>query len=690
MLVDNGAPLVIPVWIRTAAGIDIVSIHIPLSTNNEYIATRDGGAKFYPLNVWDDCSFLVPSEDLAHSGFTVQSILGIKDLIGDPDPIDGIQTEGEWWQIAEYYMTTDGSNPVDSLLTDALTGGFHYLNGGFVFADFNWGELPQNSIEYYYSSFWFADNSDPEWCMMDTNYCGDEGAELCIDICGTDVNQNDDLHIFQTSGGGIFTETQGGPGGYAAGTWCGSLPGGTHVLTFEIRDNWGGVTPIEITVEMRPVSLAITDVEGFPGGNVAIPVTLEVCDFKMGGMELLIGWDSSSVTLTGVSPTGRIDDGNEYWNIDTSNPCDLCPDTGAVRIVWISEMDNGTPHSPAYVGEEPILYLMFHLKQSLQIGTSELISFMNYHYYDNTIADSSGFTWFRPGLIDGHINVIDPSGYLGDPNMNGLMYEVGDAMLVVRNLAFGDVVWTENGALDDAIQKSSADLNGNGIIEVTDLIRFINIIIGRNEPPKAEPTAGTANFQIASIGNSVNVSLNADRAVAGVVLDIDHHGYELGEPSCPGMQIMTNDSDGVMRLVIYSLAGNIIDANTADFLTIPITGGDGGVMAITEVSASDMYGYALQTGYGSRLIPTQLSIAQNYPNPFNAKTLFNIGLSESAHVTLTIYDIMGREITELVNGDLDAGYHSVTWDASEQSSGVYFYNINVNGEQQTRKMVLLK
>lgn len=691
MIVENGASLSIPVWIRTIPGVNIVAVHWPLSTNNEYIASREGGVLFYPFPEWDDVGFIPPNADNAHPGYTNQGVLGIKDLIGTPDPNDGIETDGEWWHVADYYITADGTNPIDTLLTDALIAGFHSINGGFVWADFVTGELPANSFEYYFSSLIFADNSDPVWCDLQMEYCGDAGATLCIDLCGADANLGDDLHIVQISGGGQYTESEGGPGGYTSGTWCGSLPEGVHTLAFELWDNMGGVTPLEITVEMRPVSLEIGVVEGFPGGNVAIPVTLNVCDFEMGGMELLIGWDSSSVTLTHITPTGRIDEGNEYWNVDTSNPCELCPDTGAVRIVWISDIDNGVHHSPAYVGDEPVFFLTFRLRNDLQIGTIQPISFMNYHYYDNTISDSAGFSWFRPGLIDGHIEIIDPSGYKGDPNMNGISYEVGDALLVVRYLAYGDVVWTENGTWDDAIQKSSADLNNNGIIDIPDLIRLINIINGKIEPPKLDPALGFAEIGIASIGSSVEISIESDLNVGGVLLSIDHRGMDFGAPVVEGMDVMTNDVNGTMRVVIYSLAGNTIEAGSSTLLTVPVVSNRGGRVEITEASSADEYGRPLETAVVvDAPLPTEYAISPNYPNPFNARTTISFALPQASHVTVEIYDLLGRNVATLVDSDFPAGYHNVTWDAAERSSGVYFYKVRAGEFARTQKMLLLK
>ncbi|HIA84635.1 MAG TPA: T9SS type A sorting domain-containing protein, partial [Candidatus Marinimicrobia bacterium] len=86
---------------------------------------------------------------------------------------------------------------------------------------------------------------------------------------------------------------------------------------------------------------------------------------------------------------------------------------------------------------------------------------------------------------------------------------------------------------------------------------------------------------------------------------------------------------------------------------------------------------------------------QNYPNPFNPITSLRYDLPEQALVVLTIYDLMGREVTQLVNTTQDAGYRSVQWNATNSfgkpvSAGVYLYQIRAGEFVQTRKMVLLK
>jgi photosystem II stability/assembly factor-like uncharacterized protein len=81
---------------------------------------------------------------------------------------------------------------------------------------------------------------------------------------------------------------------------------------------------------------------------------------------------------------------------------------------------------------------------------------------------------------------------------------------------------------------------------------------------------------------------------------------------------------------------------------------------------------------------------QNFPNPFNPSTTINYYLSESGQVSVKIYNLLGTHIATLVEDYKSSGNHSVVWKAENEPSGVYYFQLNVNGKLATRKMVLLK
>jgi hypothetical protein len=95
------------------------------------------------------------------------------------------------------------------------------------------------------------------------------------------------------------------------------------------------------------------------------------------------------------------------------------------------------------------------------------------------------------------------------------------------------------------------------------------------------------------------------------------------------------------------------------------------------------------------LIPLVTSLDGNYPNPFNPTTMIKFGLHEDQAVSLTIYNVKGEKVRTLVNGELEAGYHSVLWNGRDDngktaSSGVYFYKMKAGKYISTKKMILMK
>lgn len=88
--------------------------------------------------------------------------------------------------------------------------------------------------------------------------------------------------------------------------------------------------------------------------------------------------------------------------------------------------------------------------------------------------------------------------------------------------------------------------------------------------------------------------------------------------------------------------------------------------------------------------PQSFSLAQNYPNPFNPSTTIRFSIPVSENVTLKVYDLMGQEITTLVDGFLSAGTHEVEFTGSNLASGTYFYVLASGNYREVKKMVLLK
>ncbi|NCS88813.1 MAG: hypothetical protein AUK34_05480 [Ignavibacteria bacterium CG2_30_36_16] len=89
-------------------------------------------------------------------------------------------------------------------------------------------------------------------------------------------------------------------------------------------------------------------------------------------------------------------------------------------------------------------------------------------------------------------------------------------------------------------------------------------------------------------------------------------------------------------------------------------------------------------------IPGEYTLAQNYPNPFNPATSITYNIPENGYVNLTVFNLLGEKVAELVNTMQEAGTHTVNFNASSLASGTYIYSLNVNGNSITKKMSLIK
>jgi hypothetical protein len=89
-------------------------------------------------------------------------------------------------------------------------------------------------------------------------------------------------------------------------------------------------------------------------------------------------------------------------------------------------------------------------------------------------------------------------------------------------------------------------------------------------------------------------------------------------------------------------------------------------------------------------VVTEYSLYQNHPNPFNPETSISFDLKESGFVTLKVYNLLGREVATLVNGEEAAGQHTVLFSAANLPSGIYLYRLDVNGYTAMKKMTVLK
>ena len=97
-----------------------------------------------------------------------------------------------------------------------------------------------------------------------------------------------------------------------------------------------------------------------------------------------------------------------------------------------------------------------------------------------------------------------------------------------------------------------------------------------------------------------------------------------------------------------------------------------------------------EDGTETATLPGDFALLQNFPNPFNPATEISFVLAHASDVRLEIYNVVGQKVATLVTGSLEAGQHTVSWNASAVASGVYLYRLQAGDFSETKKMLLLK
>jgi hypothetical protein len=147
------------------------------------------------------------------------------------------------------------------------------------------------------------------------------------------------------------------------------------------------------------------------------------------------------------------------------------------------------------------------------------------------------------------------------------------------------------------------------------------------------------------------------------------------------------------ELYVYDVSDPLDPVFLASYSTpgyIRKTFSHGNYVYVADNTSVIILRYALTAVEQATEVPAILSLSANYPNPFNASTIIRYSLPATAHVTIEIYDILGRRVETLVQGEQPAGYNQVIWDAENQPSGVYFYRIKAGGAVETKSCLLLK
>jgi serine protease len=255
-----------------------------------------------------------------------------------------------------------------------------------------------------------------------------------------------------------------------------------------------------------------------------------------------------------------------------------------------------------------------------------------------------------------------------------------------------------------------ADLNGDGTLEIifgTNSTGLFALSSSNGEPLPGFPKTVTG----AIYGTPVVGDISGDGLPdivfgtnGGYIYALDHSANNLRNFPIPG--------DANHQITASAAIGDL-DGNGTMEIAVPVkTTSDANLLVLSYREQAlvgnlqwPCYGRDHQRSNNFALnpnsindpsnLPAMFSLAQNYPNPFNPTTAIEFSLKKASNVTLSIFDILGREVKMLYSGPLTAGTHSLIWNSTDQSgnlvtSGIYFYRLESSEGSLTKRMVLLK
>ncbi len=204
-----------------------------------------------------------------------------------------------------------------------------------------------------------------------------------------------------------------------------------------------------------------------------------------------------------------------------------------------------------------------------------------------------------------------------------------------------------------------------------------------------------------SAASTANLAIDAKEPIHGVQFDIKYNPSEIKSiipQTISGFEVSYNElSEGLIRGLVFSFQGHALPENLP-FEFVNVEGFEGTstiefkdfILAGSKGNNVEVETQSYDINFSDRVLPVKTELSGSYPNPFNPTTSINYGLEKDGHVEIMIYDAAGRLVEELVNGHQEGGSYSITWNASNQSSGMYFAKMVAGNVVQTQKLVLLK
>ena len=372
------------------------------------------------------------------------------------------------------------------------------------------------------------------------------------------------------------------------------------------------------------------------------------------------------------------------------------PDSSGVRFLIFSVGGNSIPG-----GNTTLMQLVYQVDDTVSLGRRISLTLS-----ESVISNHSSGP-IPHNTVDSHIDV----GIKGDLANNDGVIDVTDIVFLI-NIILRNVPVPDAGTFEHFL----ADLNSDGSINIIDVVRAVNIVIGNAVSKQIAASTGPAVLHLSDLksGDEGRLMLPIKSQFAGfvagleLILKYDPAMIRIGDvqPTArlDGMTVEQSVSEGMIHIIIYSVDGRTFQSpalNTLLNIPVEFLGNDGGSISVEQAIIADpqAQGVTLSITNGSVKVsktPTSFTLGLNAPNPFNPSTRISYDVPQTSRIRLTIYNLLGQEVVVLVDGVQAVGRYTVDWHGANTqghsvASGVYLYRLtSETGFTETRRMTLLK
>jgi hypothetical protein len=249
------------------------------------------------------------------------------------------------------------------------------------------------------------------------------------------------------------------------------------------------------------------------------------------------------------------------------------------------------------------------------------------------------------------------------------------------------------------------DVNQNYIFNVIDLIIIVDYILGLTEFTEQQIDIADINVDgsvdlldvvalIQSMFNLLGRTDELDLSIDQITIYELVNGLSIETPGFVALDIELSHTPGFEYTVVNNAllaGGKTEDEYTRLIIADPesnILFETNDAFELESITALGINGETIKVNFIS--LPTEFVLTPAYPNPFNPVTTLNFALPEETDISIIIYNLQGRQVATLTDGVMDAGYHSVIWNANHHSSGLYFVQMIAGDYLKTQKLMLVK